>query len=73
MSVIRVDVHVEETRHGDPHWRLRSARVTHVTCTRCGHTTEAFGDSDASARRACIELRDTCPKGQRNFYSIDGG
>jgi hypothetical protein len=39
-----------------------------ATCTRCGHTTESFGTSDASIRRCLILLREECPKEERNFY-----
>jgi hypothetical protein len=39
-----------------------------ATCTRCGHTTESFGTSDASIRRCLVLLREECPKEERNFY-----
>lgn len=39
-----------------------------ATCTRCDHTTESFGTSDASIRRCMVLLREECPRGERNFY-----
>lgn len=39
-----------------------------VTCPRCKHHAEAFGQSDASIRAALTKLREICPKGERNFY-----
>jgi hypothetical protein len=39
-----------------------------ATCTRCDHTTESFGTSDASIRRCLVLLREECPRGERNYY-----
>lgn len=39
-----------------------------VTCTRCGHTTESFGESDRSIRRCLALMREECPDGESNFY-----
>ena len=41
-----------------------------VTCTRCGHSVEVFGTSDASARRGAVMLREDCTRGENNFYSV---
>lgn len=43
------------------------ARVE-VTCSKCGHTVESFGTSDASVRRCLALLREECPLGENNFY-----
>lgn len=37
-------------------------------CSRCDHSTESFGTSDASVRRCLVLLRDECPLGESNFY-----
>ena len=39
-----------------------------VTCNRCGHVTESFGDSDNSIRRCLALLREECPRGESNWY-----
>lgn len=40
-----------------------------VTCGKCGHQVEVFGDSDASVRRGTVMLREECPRGESNFYA----
>ncbi len=42
-----------------------------VTCQRCDHSVEVFGESDASVRRGCAMLRKECPLGENNYYSIE--
>jgi hypothetical protein len=39
-----------------------------ATCSRCDHTTESFGTSEASVKRCLLLLREECPNGERNFY-----
>jgi len=39
-----------------------------ATCTDCGHTTESFGESDASVRRCLALMREQCPEGNDFFY-----
>jgi hypothetical protein len=39
-----------------------------ATCSRCGHTTESYGDSDASIRRCLVLMRQECPQGESNYY-----
>ena len=39
-----------------------------ATCSRCGHTTESYGTSDASISRCLVLLRDECPREENNFY-----
>ncbi len=43
-----------------------------VTCTRCQHEVEVYGESGASIRRGLLMLREECPKGESNFYTADG-
>lgn len=40
-----------------------------VSCTRCGHETESFGQGDASVKRCLALMREECPEGEDNFYS----
>lgn len=40
-------------------------------CSRCEHSVEVFGTSDASIKRACATLRDECPYKEENFYEAD--
>jgi hypothetical protein len=42
-----------------------------VTCGRCGHVTESFGESDLSIRRCLVLLREECPNGENNFYHAE--
>jgi len=42
-----------------------------ATCTRCGHQTESYGNSDASVKRCLVLMREECPKGENNFYVTD--
>jgi len=38
-------------------------------CTKCDHTTESYGTSDASIRRCLVVMREECPRGESNFYT----
>lgn len=40
-----------------------------VTCARCGHSRTVHGHERDSYDAACILLRETCPKGESNFYA----
>lgn len=42
-----------------------------VTCSRCGHTTESYGDGEDSIKRCLALLREECPRGEKNFYVSD--
>jgi len=39
-----------------------------ATCTKCGHTTESYGQESVSIRRCLALLREGCPLGESNFY-----
>ena len=41
---------------------------TVACCTRCGHETRSWGDSDASIKRCLAVMREECPKGENNYY-----
>lgn len=38
-----------------------------ITCPRCGHSVEVYGQSEASEARGCVMLREDCPRGEKNF------
>ncbi len=40
-------------------------------CSKCGHETMSFGDSEASALRCLALMREECPEGENNFYAED--
>lgn len=65
----RVEVQVEETEveneDGIPVDGLC------VTCSRCDHEVEVFGQGGKSLRRACVMLKEECPLGQENYYVAD--
>lgn len=42
-----------------------------LECSRCGHTVEVFGTSEASEKRGCVMLNDECLNGESNFYEVD--
>lgn len=42
-----------------------------VTCRRCNHSVEVGGTSNASALKAAGTLREECPRGENNFYTVD--
>jgi hypothetical protein len=44
-----------------------------VACSRCGHQTESFGQSERSIKRCLVLMREECPKGENNFYVEDAG
>ena len=39
-----------------------------VTCSRCGHATESYGDGADSIRRCLALLQEVCPKCESNWY-----
>jgi hypothetical protein len=43
-----------------------------ATCTRCGHTTESYGTSDASIRRCLALLRQECPNDDETNFYVEG-
>lgn len=39
-----------------------------VTCNKCGHSTESFGQSDRSIKRCLALLCEECPEDEENWY-----
>lgn len=37
-------------------------------CSRCGHRTESYGESERSVNRCLALLKEQCPEGEVNFY-----
>jgi hypothetical protein len=44
-----------------------------VTCKRCDHSTQSYGDGAASVRRCLVLLREECPRHEENYYAAEGG
>ena len=42
-----------------------------ATCSRCQHTTESYGTSDASIKRCLALMREECPLNESNYYDED--
>lgn len=40
-----------------------------VTCSRCSHSEESFGQGEASVRRCFALLRENCPNREENYYT----
>lgn len=40
-------------------------------CSKCGHETMSFGDSDVSILRCLALMREECPEEENNFYIED--
>lgn len=45
---------------------------TVAECGRCGHRTQAYGDSGASARRTMVAMREECLRSEKNYYVGEG-
>jgi DNA polymerase III epsilon subunit-like protein len=43
-----------------------------VTCTRCAHSVNVFGTGEASIKRGCVMLHESCPRNETNFYAHSG-
>lgn len=59
-----------ETREGDNgnEYSVEVPFIT-VTCARCGQSKTVHGHLRESYDAACVLLRETCPKGESNFYA----
>ena len=42
-----------------------------AVCSRCGHETMSFGESEDSVTRCLALMREECPLGENNFYIED--
>ena len=51
----------------------REVDSVEVTCKKCDHTTQSYGDSAASVRRCLLLLREECPQNESNWYIAEGG
>jgi hypothetical protein len=39
-----------------------------VTCNRCEHEEESFGQGPASVKRCMALMKENCPRDEDNFY-----
>lgn len=42
-----------------------------VTCSECDYAVQSFGTSERSVNRCLALLRESCPLGDENYYTID--
>ena len=42
-----------------------------LTCTKCGHQTESYGQRGRSLRRCLAMMKEECPRDEKNFYTTD--
>ncbi len=42
-----------------------------VTCSKCGHQVQSWGDSDQSIKRSCAVMSEECPESESNFYEAE--
>lgn len=47
---------------------MRDLPGVRATCSRCGHTTESFGEDSGSVKRCLAMLNEECPKDENNYY-----
>jgi len=48
----------------------RIFRGVRVTCTKCNHSTESFGQSKRSVKRCLALLCEECPNNEENWYEV---
>ena len=64
---MKVGCDVEHTDMENDHGREIPAVV--VTCSRCGHQTCSYGQTDASVRRCFALMHEECPEKENNYYT----
>ena len=48
-----------------------SQDCVYATCSKCGHETMSWGDSESSVKRCMVLMREECPAEEENFYVED--
>lgn len=66
---MRIDATVEEN-DVDTGWG--SGRGLTITCSECGNSVDVLGIEEASEKAGCALLRETCPRGESNWYVVPG-
>ena len=59
-----------EIRHDRDDAEDHNPPITIATCKRCKKCVTIYGHGEASAKRACVSLREECPFEERNFYQF---
>ena len=67
MAIVRCEI-IEDTDTNDYGYDSVCVRAT---CSKCGHETMSFGDSEASVARCLAIMREECPRGEKNYYVED--
>lgn len=65
---VECDVERVELEGDDPD---RTVPSLCVTCTRCGHQADVYGQRGRSLRRGLVMLREECPRQEENYYHTD--
>ena len=68
---MKITCSVETVERKNEHGYLRAAVV--VTCSKCDAQEESWGTSPSSIRRCCVMLKENCPMGENNYYSVEEG
>lgn len=64
MARVKCDVY-HETQENDYGTESPCVRAE---CSKCGHETMCWGDSDSSVRRCLALMNEECPRVEDNFY-----
>jgi len=67
VAIVRCEV-IEDTETNDYGYDSVCVRAT---CSKCGHETMSFGDSEASVARCLAIMREECPRSEKNYYVED--
>lgn len=64
MSQIECEVHFfdKENEHG------KTTPAVRITCGKCLHEVEVFGQGPDSIKRGLATMREECPQGKKNWY-----
>lgn len=63
MAIVRVEVIYTEL-DGD----YGMVDGIEVSCSKCSHYVEVFGQHEGSINKACAMLNEECPNNENNFY-----
>lgn len=66
-SMAKVNLEIEECDLDGDYGTISGLRGS---CTKCHHEEEAFGTSEASARKLAVKMKENCPQGESNYYDI---
>lgn len=62
---IRCSVDYDDDLENSEGWPVGGVTVT---CSKCRHTTESYGQGEKSVKRCLLLLHQECPLEEENFY-----